>query len=380
MRIKGLDGLRAVAILLVFFFHIGWLRFGWIGVQLFYVLSGFLITGILLDMKATLATKDYFIKFYGRRFLRIFPLYYFYLLVIWLVAAWMIADGYKLNYMEMFRRQFPYALAYVYDFYMASDLFESATNFLTHFWSLAVEEQFYIIWPLLVLLIPRPKAKKAFLSVVAFSILFRLAVMLWIDAPVFSAFQPNASKVIYALPFSHMEAFALGGLLTVADLPKPRLQFYALLFGLPILAILSDRIATGEWSNLSALGLPLLIPNAFKPVWGYTALNYLFAVLLFGVARQGWFARFLESRPMVYLGKISYGLYVYHFSIIWFVTVPFDQRTMGLSPLAAFAALALTVLAASLSYRLLEKPLIDLKDRFFAVPSERVQPDLEPAG
>src|SRR3990172_1921126 len=78
----GLDGLRAVAFLIVFFFHTRNLPFGWLGVQLFFVLSGFLITDILLRMKENLPRREFFTKFYGRRFLRIFPLYYFYLLLV----------------------------------------------------------------------------------------------------------------------------------------------------------------------------------------------------------------------------------------------------------------------------------------------------------
>ncbi|MBK9210268.1 MAG: acyltransferase [Anaerolineales bacterium] len=80
--IAGLDGLRAVAFLIVFFFHTRNLPFGWMGVQLFFVLSGFLITNILLRMKDQLPRREFFVKFYGRRFLRIFPLYYFYLALL----------------------------------------------------------------------------------------------------------------------------------------------------------------------------------------------------------------------------------------------------------------------------------------------------------
>ena len=80
--IPGLDGLRAIAFLLVFGFHTEYLEFGWVGVQLFFVLSGFLITNILLKMKDNYSPRDYFVKFYGRRFLRIFPLYYFYLALV----------------------------------------------------------------------------------------------------------------------------------------------------------------------------------------------------------------------------------------------------------------------------------------------------------
>lgn len=75
--IPGLDGLRAIAFLVLFGLHTDYLQFGWMGVQLFFVLSGYLIAGILLCMKENLPARQYFLKFYGRRFLRIFPLYYF---------------------------------------------------------------------------------------------------------------------------------------------------------------------------------------------------------------------------------------------------------------------------------------------------------------
>src|SRR3989304_4593788 len=93
--IAGLDGLRAIAILIVFFFHTRNLPFGWMGVQLFFVLSGFLITDILLRMKESLPRRAFFVKFYGRRFLRIFPLYYFYLALV--VALTFLYPAYKLN-------------------------------------------------------------------------------------------------------------------------------------------------------------------------------------------------------------------------------------------------------------------------------------------
>lgn len=163
------------------------------------------------------------------------------------------------------------------------------------------------------------------------------------------------------------------------DIPKARAQFIVLLIGLPVLGIVTDALASGTWTRAANLGLPLLLPYAYKSVWGYTVLNYLFAVLIFGVARLGWFERFLEFRPIAYLGKISYGLYVYHFVIIWFVTVPFRVSSIAPVPfLNAAAALILTTLVAGLSYRLLEKPLLDLKDRFFDVPSGRLEPDRRP--
>ena len=377
MRIKGLDGLRAIAFLLVFVFHLNWLPFGWMGVQLFFVLSGFLITGILIEMKARFRSKAYFVKFYGRRFLRIFPLYYLYLFLIWLVVGWMAVARYKPQITSLFYDQFPYALAYVYDFFMASSLFERSSSFLTHFWSLAVEEQFYIIWPLLVFLTPTAKQKKVFLAVIAFSFLFRLSSILLQTAAAPAFLKEDPTQVVYVLPFSHMDAFAFGALITVMDLPKARTQFFGLLIALPILASLVDILAVGKWETPLSLGFSLLMQNSYKSVWGYTALNYLFALLIFGVARQGWFLGLLEARPMRYLGVISYGLYVYHLPIIWFLTAPFKISAMRPVPiLNAAAALILTVLIASLSYRLVEKPLIDLKDRFFSLKEGSADPRL----
>jgi peptidoglycan/LPS O-acetylase OafA/YrhL len=373
MRIKGLDGLRAIAFLLVFFYHTNWIEFGWIGVQLFFVLSGFLITGILMEMKTRLASASYFIKFYGRRFLRIFPLYYFYLLVMWRLVSWMAINKIKPQYMNLFHDQLPYALAYVYNFYAASPLFDRFTNFLTHLWSLAVEEQFYIVWPLLIFLVPRTRYKAAFLSVIGFCVIFRFWIATLAPESLHVFLIADPLKAIYFLPFSHLDAFALGAILTVTDIPKPRAQFIAFLVGLPVLGIVTDALASGTWVNASNLGFPLLLPYADKAVWGYTLLNYFFAILIFGVARVGWFERILEFRPIAYLGKISYGLYVYHFAIIWFMTLPFGLSSTAPVPfINAAISLILTVIVAGFSYRLLEKPLMNLKDRFFAVPSGQV--------
>ncbi len=379
MRIKGLDGLRAIAFLLVFFFHAHWLQVGWVGVQLFFVLSGFLITGILIDMKDRLAGSPYFVKFYGRRLLRIFPLYYFYLFVMTLAVLGMSFINFMPKYMALFKDQVPYAALYVYNFYSASSHLQQYTNFLTHFWSLAVEEQFYLFWPLLILLTPKGKYKPVFISIVILSALFRGWILTWNAASMPAFFTKDLPIIINVLPFSHLDAFALGALLTVAPLPRARQQFLALLIGLPLLGFLVDWLALGHLELSTSFGYPIFLRLGGKAFWGYTALNYLFAVLIYGVARQGWFVRALESCPMAYLGKISYGLYVYHFPIQWFVTAPFGIPVAApFSLLTFFASLALTVLVAGLSYRFIEKPLIDLKDRYFPIPETRLSSDLEP--
>ncbi len=365
MRIKGLDGLRAIAFFLVFLFHANFGYFGWVGVQLFFVLSGFLITGILLEMKQSLPMSAYFVKFYGRRFLRIFPLYYLYLFLIAQVAAYFLAQHIRTKYMLLFHDQYPYALVYVYNFFMATSKFVQTSQFLTHLWSLAVEEQFYIVWPLIIFLTPARHLKKVFLFAIAFAPLFRLGVLLFYQQNLFEILRQDPNTAIYALPFSHLDAFAFGALLTVvANIPAAKKQFWILLLALPMIGMLTDYLTTGQWNTNNGLGFPLLLPNAYKAVWGYSALDYLFMLAIYGVARQGWWTRLLEHPAMRYLGKISYGLYVYHYSILWVilsVLLPDVNRIIG-----ALLAFVLTVLVASLSYYAFEKPITDLKDRWFA--------------
>jgi peptidoglycan/LPS O-acetylase OafA/YrhL len=375
--IPGLDGLRAIAFLLVFAFHTDYLQFGWMGVSLFFVLSGFLITGILLDMKQTLATKDYFFKFYGRRFLRIFPLYYFYLFLMTTLAIWLFSISYRPLYMQIFLDQVWYAIFYVYDFFFGTIAF-NYSFFLDHFWSLSVEEQFYIFWPLLILLVREKSLKKLFLGVIAFGLIFRVAFLLIYHAGIFRFLGESAPLAIFPLPFSHMDAFAFGAYISRFGIPKAKEQFLPLLVSLPIIGFASQYIATGDIGTISSLGYPILLPNAYQFIWAYTLLNYFFAVTIYSVVKHRLFNRFLELPPLRYLGKISYGLYVYHFPVIWFsirvrdfgVVDPFAK------PVIALISFIGTLLVASISYKYLERPLLNLKDSFFALKPERQQRDL----
>ena len=145
-HVKSLDGVRGIAILSVVLFHSLLFISGWIGVQIFFVLSGFLITLILVN-DSDLPLGFYLKRFYWRRTLRVFPLYFGYVAVLALVY---FASGHP----EAFRRDWPYLLTYTLNFRRIWPDF--GTNiFYGRFWSLAIEEQFYLIWPLLVYLVPR---------------------------------------------------------------------------------------------------------------------------------------------------------------------------------------------------------------------------------
>lgn len=370
--IPGLDGLRAIAFLLVFALHTEYLQSGWVGVSLFFVLSGFLITGILLDMKKSLSRRDYFFKFYGRRFLRIFPLYYFYLLAVALLTTWLISISYRPRYMQIFLDQVWYAALYMYDFFFGMTSFQDS-NFLDHFWSLSVEEQFYIFWPLLLLLVPEKSLKKLFISFIVLGPLFRLTFFFVHASGALPFLTNDPSIAVYPLPFSHIDAFAFGAYISRFSLPKAKQQFWLLAIALPILGFASNYRATGTLGDLSTLGYPFLLPNAYQFIWAYSLLDYFFALILYGVVYEGWATRFLEWYPLRYLGKISYGLYVYHFPVIWFAARIADLGVAPpqLKPLIALIAFCVTVLIASISFRFMERPIINLKDRFFPLAASK---------
>jgi peptidoglycan/LPS O-acetylase OafA/YrhL len=372
--IPGLDGLRAVAYLLVFFFHAYYFELGWIGVQFFFVLSGFLITGILLDMKKSLPAGWYFIKFYGRRFLRIFPLYYFYLLLMGGLVTWLVSIPYRPGNLKAFEEQARYAYFYVYNF-LFTTVFHKPVYLLEHLWSLSVEEQFYIFWPLLIFFVPERLQKKLFLAFIALGPVFRVAFYFIHASGEFRIFRPNVEEALYPLPFTHIDSFAFGAYLSRYSIPKAKEQFFILLGLIPLVGFTTQYLATGQLGKLSAFGYPLLMPDGFKFIWGYSLLNYFFAVTIQAVARQGMFNRFLEWSPMRYLGKISYGLYVFHQPVLWFA---FDIERLGLEqsiaqPIGTVLAFIGTLLIGSISYRFMEKPLLNLKDRLFPIRPENAR-------
>jgi peptidoglycan/LPS O-acetylase OafA/YrhL len=377
--IPGLDGLRAVAILLVFASHSDLMKFGWVGVQLFFVLSGFLITGILLDMKASLPAREYFTRFYGRRVLRIFPLYYFYLAAMAVLAYWLRVADFRPNYMRIYFDQVWYAVLYVYDLFYRLPWFQPS-QFLDHFWSLSVEEQFYITWPLLLLVVPQNHLRKLFVLFIFLGTVFRGGLyLLYLSGSSLWVFREPVGLALYSLPFSHVDAFAFGAYISRYSLPFPRLQLVSLALLIPAVGFTTTYLATGGVGPVTAFGYDLPLQAGYQFIWAHTLLNYGFAVLIYCVVREKAFIWILETPWLRYLGKISYGVYVYHLALIWFVNRYFEmQLPADTGPWAkAGVALAATILVATLSYYLLERPVLALKDRFF--PRPKTGPGRKPA-
>jgi len=359
---KGLTSFRALAFLAVFLFHsnMNWYDAGYIGVQAFFVLSGFLLTPILVDMKKTLDTRSFFKNFYGRRILRIFPLYYLYLFVVALACFLAISSkGYGGNEkIDRFINQLPWALTYTYDFFQASALFQH-TPLVTHFWSLAIEEQFYLIWPLLIFLTNQKNLKKFHLVIIFIGPLIRLATALIAASYGTAVFNTPIDLVIYTLPFSHIDAFAIGGYFALYRDVKSSASTWWLIALVILFGYSITYLSTGEF-QISTLGYPHFMKDKF--IWGYSVLNFLFAYILVQIKNKRFLPLLFENQALHYLGKISYGLYVYHFAFVWLIkyVVSGDHYYVRY-----ILSLLITILVSAISYELFEKRFLGLKDKFF---------------
>ena len=365
----SLDGLRGLAIggVLASHFLGGWPRaaagdrafiavvgLGWSGVDLFFVLSGFLITGILVD---TLGAAGWWRAFLARRTLRIFPLYYLALALFWwagpmagLIDAWTL------------RRWGWWYWTYLGNWAFAA---RQTIPSLTHFWSLAVEEQFYLLWPLVVFL-----ARGRRLAVVAGGLfaagpLLRLAIVEARGWPVGSAYRVTPGRV---------DQLALGALLAVLFRSAP---------GRAWLARWWRPVAAGGALAFLALGLPRGPFDMHQPgleIWSHTLLGLAYGGLLAGaVAGEGTGGRLqhlLGAAPLQVLGRYSYGLYVVHFFVAEAAVAGLGRWPAGAAVLAtrggvlafAAAATALSLGLAWLSWHLVERRFLALKSRFVARP------------
>jgi len=364
---NGLTSFRFFAFLAVFLFHNLVFPVGYLGVQAFFVLSGYLITAILCEMKDVCSTREYFISFYIRRTLRIFPVYYFYLLMIVVLALPFYFPNSRsdLSVINRFYHQLPWALTYTYNFFHASDFFKH-TFLLTHFWSLAIEEQFYLVWPIALYLIPK-KYLRTFLLIVVFSgPLVRWITGFLVSQHTFAFLGHDTGLVVYVLPFSHFDAFALGGFYALYGKGTSPGKI-SLLCGLIILLGLVTSYCFESEVDWAGLGYSDFMRGSYKYVWGYSLFN-LFCVLILATIRDKKYSiPLLENKILVYLGTISYGLYIFHNAFIWLINLYLPEVPSLLKLCLIFL---LTVLMAAISYSLLEKPCLKLKDRF--APSPRL--------
>ena len=369
-HMPGLDGLRGCAILLVMVYHLAdewhnasgaarWFihaaEIGWAGVDLFFVLSGFLITGILLDAKDS---PRYFSSFYGRRALRIFPLYYAVLTIV-MILRWMPERYDLLRLQEM--PASPWWL-WIY----ATNIVQAVRQdhvfgALGHFWSLAVEEHFYMVWPAVVYFISRRALIGLCLFLIPAAALGRLA------AAYFGG--DDWGLAIYSLTPFRVDGLALGALLaTLMRTPKAepwlrRLWPWALALSTLLLIGLFAWRRDLSHHNRVTLTLGLTIIGFFAGallMWAVTAPPVTFAGRCFGCG------------PLRSLGKVSFCMYLIHQPLIPLFAILFPPEKLsqllgtGLPGLMVFLALALgaTYALAMLSWHAFEKHFMKLKGKF----------------
>jgi peptidoglycan/LPS O-acetylase OafA/YrhL len=332
------------------------------GVHLFFVLSGFLITGILMKGREHIASAGLkpayvFRQFYARRALRIFPLYYLVLLIAVLVNA------------DSAREYAPWLFTYTINLKMAVQGWY-ISNF-AHFWSLAVEEQYYLVWPWLILLLPKRWLVPSAILMTAIGPLFRLVfVAIWS----FTAGGPGYLPVYIATPTA-LDSLGLGSLVAI------------------MMSTAEGREKLQRWMRsplaLIALGLVIALPYLAEDGWyivfGDTAAAILFAWLIYRASKgfRGLPGRILSAAPLVFIGRISYGIYVYH------PLVPAALRSLaprlGImlpASVGATAALftALTVVVATISWYAFEAPINGLKRYFPYVPRDSLPQALPAPG
>jgi peptidoglycan/LPS O-acetylase OafA/YrhL len=352
-----LDGLRAVAVGAVFVAHFGpsvvrdlKIPFGEMGVFLFFCLSGFLITGILLRARDRIHAAEEPLgralrTFYLRRTLRIFPIFYICLLV---TAA--------INIRPV-RETLWWHLTYLSNVQIA--LTERWPGPVSHLWSLAVEEQFYLVWPWLVLLTPRRWLLPSIVATIALAPLFVVASPMLGIGPLGS----------YVLTPSCLGALGMGALLALSwERGGPRgagavaLERIGLLVGMPALVVVVWLLMTGRLDGTNPLWIVSAMSVAF--VWVVARCARGFAGAMGPAAALG---AVLASAPMVYLGRISYGLYLYHNFMPPFVQRGFAAigHTESSGTWVFFVACsAASVAVASASWWAIERPLLALKDRW----------------
>jgi len=340
-HVPALDGTRGIAIILVMAFHL-WrgpvTALGWSGVDLFFVLSGFLITGILWDSRLE---PDRARSFYIRRALRILPLYYGVLIAVFIVRP-ALGWAHRLDDLALAHEQIWY-WTYLCDWRIALN-HPPAFTFLTHFWTLSIEEQFYLVWPLIVWRCSRRTMLGVAGAVAVGALLLRIAIVTATTSP----------DSAYALFPCRLDGLAVGAILALG-LRGPGGEAALRRWVIP--AALSGAAVVGVLA-LSRPSVRFVDPGMMTI--GYTALDWAFAGLVFTAATVR--SRLLEFGALRAAGRYSYGLYVYHPIVMWWIVrhVPSFEQSQWRS--AVGGALGSIVLACA-SYHLYESRFLRLKDR-----------------
>ena len=376
-RCRPLDGVRGLAVLLVLCYDCLKLPSGggavslltrklagsgWTGVDLFFVLSGFLITGILLD---TRGRAGYWKSFLLRRAVRIFPLYYLTLAGVFVVIPFLAARG-----VSAVSDWIPHSLlqdqlwywTYLQNWLFALNGAWPDGRVLNHFWSLAVEEQFYLVWPLVVAVLSPRGLRRLCLAVCAGALLLRIGIL----------HHSGPGVGCYVLTITRADSLCLGALLALLLRDSRFVERWgwaapSLLFAsMATLVLIDSQFPILKGASVGAYSI------------GHTLIGLTFACLIAAavlVPATHPLARCLSLAPLLHLGKYSYAIYVFHRAVYAGVLqLPLPD---ALAPLHGWVVFGLTILgslaAAHVCWRLVEQPALSLK-RYFPRPDQSTEP------
>lgn len=328
-----LDGLRGIAIAMAVIYHtsLGILPSGFVGIEIFFVLSGFLITS---QLSRDILDNTFSIKaFYLRRFRRLLPAYFFITMAVFIVASFiLLPDDYSYHVKLMglgFLSVGNFYLANTTDGYFAKEIDEIP---FVHTWSLSVEEQFYLLWPILLLFVLKRFSYKT--SV-------RIFGLLLVSALLYSEWMVNDNPV---------SAYFL--------LPS---RFYELLLGSILGLMVGYLPALKNWQAalLSLAGLLVITVNAFSHTAsqhfpGFNALYTCMATvfIIYAGGTKNRVNDFISARPLTGLGKISYSLYLWHWPIFVFIR----YITGGITPVQSVIAIVVSLALSFLTWKFIENP------------------------
>jgi peptidoglycan/LPS O-acetylase OafA/YrhL len=370
-RFPALDGLRGLAALLVILHHLGpgvissdhwwaapfnWLvSIGWVGVDLFFVLSGFLITGILV---VTQNADNYFSVFYVHRALRIFPILFILLFGATCVLPLISPSTYK-TYIGP-GAVWPY-WAFLSNLRFFDQYFGMAnTSILGVTWTLAIEEQFYICWS-----VAARYLEKARLIVLAAALFIGSVLLRNILLDVLPTDYPGKLGSIFLFTFSHLDGLFIGAIVRLLyESPQWRSQllffsktapFWACCIGLGLYAdFLFGPPDVKNWAKESSMR------------FGFALYALLFAALMMqGIFEKGWVRTLFDQPWLRRLGTYSYCMYLFHFVVARFATWALPEIGINLHPFGLFCVqLAGVIGFAHLSYVFVERPILNLKSCF----------------
>jgi peptidoglycan/LPS O-acetylase OafA/YrhL len=365
--VSELDALRCLAMTAVVAQHCGILPFGWTGVWLFFVISGFAITSSLLASVRAPHSKALLVRnFYFRRCLRIWPLYFSFVAANMIVAA--------IQGRENVLGSAPWLATFTYNYRMM--LHPETWSTIGHLWTISVEEQFYLIFPFLFAYLTPHRLAKSLWICIALSLILRILLTYWLD----SVSHDNLWKAfsIYAFAPAHFDAFSAGALLALfrarlaSRLPLAR--------GMLAAALGAAAIYVCVYVGLNAFTLGLgkeafrnvlsgILWGQGRQIWVYCVVDGLAAALIALIlAGEPWLLAACRLPLLQSIGRISYGAYVFQLPVLMLFAILRPGSGSGFSLLYALQKFAfsypLTLLLAFFSFRFFEQPILSLRKRF----------------